>query len=73
MAGQVVISLTTGMEDQENVTVAFLVAVGAAESGVPTVMFQTQEAARLALDGVAAGIACDARLASAHARRTPSP
>lgn len=67
MAGQVVISLTTGMEDPENVTVAFLVAAGAA------VMFQTQEAARLALDGVAAGIACDARPASAHARRTPSP
>ena len=30
------ISLTTGLEDAEKVTVAFLVAVGAAESGRPT-------------------------------------
>ena len=35
MAGKAVISLTTGLEDPENVTVAFLVAVGAAESGRP--------------------------------------
>jgi predicted peroxiredoxin len=54
-----VISLATGMEDPEKVTVAFLVAVGAAESGRPTLMFQTKEAVRLALDGVAAGVACD--------------
>jgi predicted peroxiredoxin len=53
-----VISLTTGMEDPEKVTVAFLVAVGAAESGRRTLMFQTKEAVRLALDGVAAGVAC---------------
>jgi hypothetical protein len=33
MAGKAVISLTTGLEDPEKVTVAFLVAVGAAESG----------------------------------------
>ncbi len=31
MAGKAVISLTTGMEDPEKVTVAFLVAVGAAD------------------------------------------
>ena len=30
MAGKAVISLTTGLEDTEQVTVAFLVAVGAA-------------------------------------------
>jgi predicted peroxiredoxin len=36
MAGKAVISLTTGLEDPEKVTVAFLVAVGAAESGRPT-------------------------------------
>ena len=30
------VSLTTGLEDPEKVTVAFLVAVGAAESGRPT-------------------------------------
>ena len=59
MAGKAVISLTTGLEDPEKVTVAFLVAVGAAESGRPTVMFLTKEAVRLALDGVAVGVACD--------------
>ena len=55
MAGKAVISLSTGPQDPEKVTGAFLVAVGAAESGRPTVMFQAKEAARLALDGVAAG------------------
>jgi hypothetical protein len=59
MAGKAVISLTTGLEDPEKVTVAYLVAVGAAESGRPTLMFLTKEAVRLALDGVATGIACD--------------
>ncbi|HEY0936787.1 MAG TPA: hypothetical protein VGD91_24015 [Trebonia sp.] len=59
MAGKAVISLSTGLEDSEKVTVAFLVAVGAAESGRPTLMFQTKEAVRLSLDGVAAGVACD--------------
>jgi hypothetical protein len=42
MAGKAVISLTTGLEDPEKVTVAFLVAVGAAESGRPTLMFQAK-------------------------------
>jgi predicted peroxiredoxin len=51
--------LTTGLEDTEKVTVAFLVAVGAAEAGRPTLMFLTKEAVRLALDGVAVGVACD--------------
>jgi predicted peroxiredoxin len=59
MAGKAVISLTTGLEDPEKVTVALLVAVGAAESGRPTLMFLTKEAVRLALDGVAAGVACE--------------
>jgi predicted peroxiredoxin len=59
MAGKAVISLTTGLEDIEKVTVAFLVAVGAAETGRPTLMFLTKEAVRLALDGVAVGVACD--------------
>jgi predicted peroxiredoxin len=59
MAGKAVISLSTGLEDGEKVTVAFLVAVGAAESGRPTLMFLTKEAVRLALDGVAVGVACD--------------
>ena len=59
MAGKAVISLTTGLEDPERVTVAFLVAVGAAEAGRSTLMFLTKEAVRLALDGVAVGTACD--------------
>lgn len=57
--GKAVVSLTTGLEDPERVTVAFLVAVGAAELGRPTLMFLTKEAARLALNGVATGVACD--------------
>ena len=59
MSGKAVVSLTTGLEDSEKVTVAFLVAVGAAESGRPTLMFLTKEAVRLALDGVAVGVACE--------------
>jgi predicted peroxiredoxin len=59
MAGKAVISLTTGLEDPEKVTVAFLVAVGAAEQERPTLMFLTKEAVRLALDGTAVGVACD--------------
>ena len=59
MPGKAVISLTTGLEDPEKVTVAFLVAVGAAESGRPTLMFLAKEAVRLALDGLAVGVACE--------------
>jgi len=57
--GKAVVSLTTGLEDSERVTVAFLVAVGAAESGRPTLMFLTKEAVRLATVGVATAIACN--------------
>jgi predicted peroxiredoxin len=59
MPGKAVISLTTGLEDPEKVTVAFLVAVAAAEQGRPTLMFLTKEAVRLALNGVAVGVACE--------------
>jgi predicted peroxiredoxin len=59
MAGKAVISLTTGLEDSEKVTVAFLVAVGAAESNRPTLMFLTKEAVRIAVDGTAVGVACE--------------
>lgn len=52
-------TLTTGLEDPEQVTVAFLVALGAAESGRPTMMFLAKEAARLAVSGVAVATACD--------------
>jgi predicted peroxiredoxin len=59
MASKAVISLATGMEDPEKVTVAFLVAVGAAETGRETLVFLTKEAVRLALPDVAIGVACD--------------
>src|SRR3954463_9139478 len=54
-----VVCLATGLEDPEKVTVAFLVALGAAEHGRPTLMFLTKEAVRLAVDGFAVGVACD--------------
>ena len=54
-----VVSLSTGLEDAEKVTVAFLVAVGAAETGRETLMFLTKEAVRLALAGTAVGVACE--------------
>lgn len=59
MSNKAVISLSTGLEDSEKVTVAFLVAVGAAETGRETLMFLTKEAVRLAVEGVATGVACD--------------
>jgi predicted peroxiredoxin len=59
MSNKAAISLTTGLEDAEKVTVALLVAVGAAESGRPTITFLTKEAVRLALEGTAIGTACD--------------
>jgi predicted peroxiredoxin len=59
MSNKAAISLTTGLEDAERVTVALLVAVGAAESGRPTIMFLTKEAVRIALDGTAIGTACE--------------
>lgn len=59
MSNKAAISLITGMEDPEKVTVALLVAVGAAEAGRPTMLFLTKEAVRLATEGVAVGVACD--------------
>jgi predicted peroxiredoxin len=59
MSNKAAISLTTGLEDAERVTVALLVAVGAAESGRPTLVFLTKEAVRLATTGFAVGTACD--------------
>jgi predicted peroxiredoxin len=59
MSNKAVISLTTGLEDPEKVTVALLVAVAAAESGRPTLMFLTKEAVRLMTEGVAIGTACE--------------
>jgi len=57
--GKVAIMMTTGLEDPEQVTVALLTAVGAAEQGRPTLLFMAKEAVRLALDGVAVGTACE--------------
>ena len=57
--GKVVVNLATGLEDPERVTVAFLVAKAAAAAGNEVTMFLTKEAVRLALPGVAAGVACD--------------
>ena len=57
--GKVVINLATGLEDPERVTVAFLVAGAAAQAGKQVTMFLTKEAVRLALPGVAQGVACD--------------
>lgn len=59
MKQKAVVSLTTGLEDAERATVAFLVSVGAVETGRDTMMFLTKEATRLALDGVARAVACD--------------
>jgi predicted peroxiredoxin len=56
---QAAISLTTGLEDPEKVTVALLVAVGAAESGRSSMMFLTKEAVRLGTEGFPVGIACE--------------
>lgn len=57
--GKAVINLSTGLEDPERVTVAFLVAVGAAEQGRPTMMFLAKEATRVAVSGIAVGTACE--------------
>jgi predicted peroxiredoxin len=59
MSNKTVISLATGLEDPEKVTVAFLVALGAMANGRETLMFLTKEAVRLSLDGIATGTACE--------------
>ncbi len=59
MDAKAAISLATGLEDPERVTVALLMAVGAAESGRPTKMFLTKEAVRLATEDIAVGTACE--------------
>ena len=55
MSDKAAISLATGLEDAERVTVALLVAVAAAEAGRPTLVFVSKEAVRLATEGVAVG------------------
>ena len=53
------VNLATGLEDPERVTVAFLVAGAAASAGKQVTMFLTKEAVRLAVPGVAEGVACE--------------
>ncbi len=57
--GKVVVNLTTGLEDPERVTVAFLVGGAAAQAGKQVTMFLTKEAVRLALPGIVQGVACE--------------
>jgi predicted peroxiredoxin len=57
--GKVVVNLATGLEDEERVMIAFLLAGGAVAQGKRAVMFLTKDAVRLALPGVAQGVACD--------------
>lgn len=47
----VVVSLATGHEDAERVTIAFLVATAALAKGRPATIFLTKEAVRLGLPG----------------------
>ena len=56
---KVVVNLATGLEDPERVLVALLVGGAATEQGKRVVMFLTKEAVRLAVPGVAVGVACD--------------
>jgi predicted peroxiredoxin len=59
MTGKVAINLTTGLEDPERVTIAFLVATAALAQGAQVSMFLTKEAVRLAVPGTAHAVACD--------------
>ncbi len=56
---KVVINLSTGLEDPERVTVAFLVGGAALDAGKQVAMFLTKNAVRLGLPGEATGVACD--------------
>jgi predicted peroxiredoxin len=59
MSDKVVINLATGMEDAERVMIAFLVGHAATAKGKQVAMFLTKDATRLAIPGVATGVACD--------------
>ena len=73
MPDKAVVSLTTGLEDPEKVTVALLVAVGAVEEGRAAMMFLTKEAVRLATDGTTIGTACDGQLSDREPLPDPLP
>jgi predicted peroxiredoxin len=57
--GKVVVNLSTGLEDPERVTVAFLVGGAALQQGNKVAMFLTKEAVRLGVPGVAEAVACE--------------
>jgi predicted peroxiredoxin len=57
VARNVVVNLSSGAEDPEAVTVAFIVADSALSSGKRLVMFLTREAVRLAIEGEAGKVA----------------
>ena len=59
MADKVLINLATGLEDSERVTIAFLTAGAALDTGREVAMFLTKEAVRLATNGIAVGVACE--------------
>jgi predicted peroxiredoxin len=59
LADKVLVNLTTGMEDPEKVTLAFLVAGAALEQGKEAVIWTTKEAVRIGLPGTLQGEACD--------------
>jgi predicted peroxiredoxin len=56
---KVVISLTTGLEDAEKVTIALLLATSGLTAGKNVILWLTKEAVRLALPGYGLGVACD--------------
>ncbi|HWG27502.1 DsrE family protein [Actinospica sp.] len=59
MPDTILINLTTGLEDPERVTIAFLVGGAAAQRGKRVAMFLTKEAVRLALPRHAHAVACE--------------
>jgi predicted peroxiredoxin len=59
MTPKVLINLSTGLEDAERVTIAFLVGQAALARGQHVAMWLTKEAVRLAVPGQAQATACD--------------
>ncbi len=57
--GKAVINLTTGHEDADKVTVAFLIATAALTKDKQVAMFLTKDAVHLAVPGHAEGAACE--------------
>lgn len=59
MTPTTLINLSTGLEDAERVTIAFLVGQAALARGQRVAMWLTKEAVRLAIPGHAQAVACD--------------